>query len=314
MISLLRQWIWIFGLFFIVVAGLLFLSKVRKHQDIVSNSNDESSHDASNKLSVIKSDSVESEFSTMLQALFVRTGLNAKDARDQLVRWDIIGDTPSSAEQHALAPDKRTGLFQLSRQETQKELEQAIRAGLNIARSIDDDYSQAGIEYESATIDPIEVDLLDENSKQQLTLYSKLLHNLQEMCREDEFPTMKDPMEEIIARLQDKTTEIRKGLTHKTVLEDAEFGTSEDRRFYYFQLGVVQYLRSRNVIPELKDLYRPGTAESAVDYNIQEVYSFLKQNNDVLITVERLGISHLLKASDEEIEAIVEKALPENLS
>lgn len=310
--GLLRYGAWIVvSLLFVVVMGFLFFTKIRKGPDTASFSKSEPSCKGTEELQLHTDASLNAELARMLQTLFVRTGLNPGEAYEQLVAWNILNDP---GEQDLSAARTELAERPLAHRDLEKELEQAIQAGLAMARQSDDDYSRAGIEYEEPGVTGVEVQLLDERASQQLELYGKLMGNMQEMYRGGEFPKTHTQMEEILANLHHRIMELREGLTYRAILEDSELGTSSDRRFYYFQVGVVQYLRSRGVFSELKGLYRPGTTESALDFKVQEVYAFLRQKNEVFALAEQLGIQRLLQADEAEIKAMVEKALPEHLS
>lgn len=310
--GLLRYGTWIIvSLFFVVVTGFLFFTKIRKGPDTASFSKSDPPCKGTEELQLHTDADLNADLARMLQALFVRTGLDPDEAYEQLVAWNILNDP---GEQDLPAAGAESAERSLAHRDLGKELEQAIQAGLAVARQGDDDYSHAGIEYEEPGVTGVEVQLSDERATQQLGLYGKLMGNMQEMYRGGEFPETHAQMEEILANLHHRIMELREGLTYRTVLEDSELGTSSDRRFYYFQVGVVQYLRSRGVFPELKGLYRPGTTESALDFKVQGVYAFLRQMNEVFALAEQMGIQRLLQADESEIKAMIEKTLPEHLS
>ena len=311
--TLLRYWGWItVSLLFAVVTGFLLFAKMRKGPELASFPKDESSCKGTEGLQLHKDVGRNEELAKMLQVLFVRTGLDPEEAYDQLVAWSILNDSRESEDSSAASaePPERS----LTQRDLGKELEQAIQAGLAMARQGDDDYSHVGIEYEESGAEGVEVQLVDERASRQLELYVKLASNLQQMYGGGEFPNTRLQMEEILANLQHRIMELRDGMTYRTTLEDSEFGSSSDRRRYYFQVGVVQYLRSKGVFSELKGLYRPGTTESALDFKVQEVYAFLRTKNEVFALAEQLGIQRLLQAGEAEIKALVEKGLPEHLS
>lgn len=309
--GLLRYGAWIVvSLLFVVVMGFLFFTKIRKGPDTASFSKSEPSCKRTEELQLHTDANLNAGLARMLQTLFVRTGLDPDEAYEQLVAWNILND-PSEQD---LSAKKESTEQSLVHRDLGKELEQAIQAGLAMARQGDDDYSRAGIEYEEPGATGVEVQLSDERATQQLELYGKLMGNMQEMYRGGEFPKTHAQMEEILANLHHRIMELREGLTYRAIIEDSELGTSSDRRFYYFQVGVVQYLRSRGVFPELKGLYRPGTTESALDFKVQEVYAFLRQKNEFFALAEQMGIQRLLQADVAEIKAMIGKILPEHLS
>ena len=300
--NLLRHWSWlIFGLLLLLATVLLAVTRNRKAtcESVASEPNPTDRH-------LQLADQANTDFARLLDTLFVRTGLEAREARRQLVRLGFVdaAEEPVSAEVSSVEP-------QAAPEEFRREFEEAIRNGLRFAR-LQDDYDRVGDEWEQEESgEEFTVTLFDEKVSDELQLCAKLLINLQEMRRRNEFPEAGVHLEDLIARIDERTSQLRESLEHRATFHSSEVGTALDRRFYYFQVGIVEHLRRTHLFPELAQLYRPGTTESALDFDIQTVFRFLQNSNELFVRLEQMDRRRLLDADEVEIEELVQRMLPE---
>lgn len=195
-----------------------------------------------------------------------------------------------------------------------RDLEEAVARGLRLARQ-DDDYGRVGLEHEEfCGAETIEVELIDETVRDRLELTGKLVANLQEMLREGEFPRDRALLADLLARLSEASGILRENLTRRASLRLDELGSRADRQLHAFRTGVVEHLRQRGLLPELRRLYRAGTTRSALDYSVEEALPALWRQCPQLAALERRGITALLAASTEELTEALWPALTEGES
>jgi len=305
------------GLFIILATSLLSLSKTRKASnkagDLETNVPDTDTHD----LPTVIGDHSASGLAQVLERLFVRTGLDPVEARNQLVNLGIL---QARTQETAFVADEESleTSIDLVRRNLQSELEKAIQEGLRKARYWDDEHYLASEDKDETEPDEFEIVLMDEQIRSRLELCGKLVTNLQEMTRRNEFPQAQHHIEALIAALNNRANKLMEDLTYRTTFYVSEVGTHADRQFYYFQTGVVDYLRGKGLFPELDAAImtqnRPGTTESALNYKVQEAYAVLKQEHAIFVLLERIGIKGIQQASKEEIQAMIDRALLESHS
>ena len=300
--NLLRHWSWlIFGLLLLLATVLLTVTRSRKSacESVASEPNPTDRH-------LQLADRANTDLARLLDTLFVRTGLEAQEARRQLVRLGFVDAAaePLAAEVPSSEPQVAPGEFR-------RELEEAVRNGLRFAR-LQDDYDRVGVEWEQEEAgEEFTVTLFDEKVRDEIQLCAKLLINLQEMRRRNEFPEAGNHLEDLIARIDERTSQLRESLEQIVTFHTSEVGTALDRRFYYFQVGVVEHLRRTNLFPELTELYRPGTTEAALDFDVQIAFRFLQNSNELFARLEQMERRRLLDADEMEIEELVQRMLPE---
>ena len=313
-----RYWTWLLlGLFLILATGLLSLSKIRKGFNKVGDPETNTPDTDTLNLPTAIGNHSAARLAQVLEPLFVRTGLDPVEARNQLIHLGILQGRAQETASFVGKESRETGI-PLVRRDLQEELEKAVQAGLRKARYGDNESFLDSEDEEEGEADEFEIVLTDEYVRDRLELCSKLVTHLQEMSRRKEFPQAQRHIEALIATLHGRANELIEDLTHRTLFRVSEVGTHADRQFYYFQIGVLDSLRGKGIFPELDAVVaaqnRPGTTESALNYKVQEAYAVLKQGHAIFALLERTGIEKLQQASQQEIRAMINRSLPESHS
>lgn len=195
------------------------------------------------------------------------------------------GAAQYGVSEEALIPFKdepyKTQLFHkmLSRMdvyETEEPFMKAILFGLEIA-SHSDDYGKVGIEYEADAkvnelLKRIDMKLADSELYSQYQFYARSILTLQDMLdgakSAKEKIAIREALDNYTQKVKALESELRKefkGLTRQ------ELGTKRDREEFYFKMGLTNYLRGKNLIPALDQLYRVY----GVNYQVEEGFRAL---------------------------------------
>ncbi len=84
------------------------------------------------------------------------------------------------------------------------------------------------------------------------------------------------------------------------------WGSSEERRLYYFKMGVTNSLRRSGVLESLGHLY----GFQGVNYDVEEAYGLAARECPQLNSAAALGLGRLLSLEPAEVEGLVRGALP----
>ncbi|MBN1351765.1 hypothetical protein JXJ21_20300 [candidate division KSB1 bacterium] len=175
------------------------------------------------------------------------------------------------------APDKlnlfNAMLSQMGLLAEEKLLTNAILFGLEIA-SHSDDYGKVGIEYEDQTtlaelLKRVEMQLADSEVYAKYQFYSHAIISLQDMLESKKSETEKQTIHNALDIYTQTVKALEKELRKEfRGLDQFDLGTRLDRETFYFKMGITNYLRGKNIIPELDRLYRVY----GVNYQVEEAF------------------------------------------
>lgn len=155
----------------------------------------------------------------------------------------------------------------------EEEIYHAILFGLEIAMK-SDDYARSGIEFEQPDflqkqLEKIEFELFQSDLYKEYNFYSHSIIVLQDMLESSRSKTEKASIQNAIDFYSDKIKKIEPELNANfTGLNVNELGTFRDRQLFYFKLGITNFLRSKNIIPELDQLY----FVYGVNYQVEQAF------------------------------------------
>ncbi len=155
----------------------------------------------------------------------------------------------------------------------EEEIYHAILFGLEIAMK-SDDYARSGIEYEQPDflerqLEKIEFELFQTDLYKEYNFYTHSLIALQDMLDGTRNKTEKSSIQKAIDFYSEKIKKIEPELkANFTGLNITELGTYRDRQSYYLKLGITNFLRSKNIIPELDHLY----LAHGINYQVEQAF------------------------------------------
>jgi len=188
----------------------------------------------------------------------------------------------------------------------EEEFANALLFGLEIALQ-SDDYASAGIEFEdpelvARQLAKIEFELFDAEIYQQYNFYSHALIVLQDMLEEQANPTEKETILAAIENYHQKIKEIEPRLKSKFTGQTInELGSRKDREIYYFKMGITNYLRGKNIIPEFDRLYRIY----GVNYQVDQAFQLITQKFPIFKKALTIGLKQITSWSLFELQQFV---------
>ena len=201
----------------------------------------------------------------------------------------------------------------------------AILFGLEIA-SHSDDYGKVGIEFEDeAKVDEllkrVDMKLADSELYPQYQFYARSILTLQDMLEGAKSAKDKAAIQEALDNYTQKVKAIEEDLRKEFKgLNRHELGTKHDREEFYFKVGITNYLRGKNLVLALDQLYRAYGVNYQVDDGFRAVthefpvfkevltkgleaigdWSFLELQQFVRASLEEKPAKPLLKEDDQE--------------
>ena len=234
--------------------------------------------------------------------------------------------TPWGAAQHAvseevLAPfegDKVTrDLFKqmlnnMGMNEFEGEITKAVLFGLEIA-SHSDDYGKVGIEYEDEAkvnelLKRIDMQLTNSEVYSQYQFYSHSIITLQDMLDQEltieNKKTLRNALQNYTEKLKELETKLRrefKGLNRE------ELGGHRDREEYYYKMGVSNFLRGKDIVPALDQLYRVY----GVNYQVEDGFRAITRELPVFQNLLTRGLEAIGEWSLLELQQYIRSNIPD---
>lgn len=201
-------------------------------------------------------------------------------------------------------------LERMGRLPIEEEIINATLFGLAISLQ-SDDYARAGIEFEAADLvekqlAKLEFELFDTEIYNQHQFYAHailVLHDMLDQRRpESEKQVLRDSMQKYNEKLNELMPQLR--FAFKGMQTD-EIGTRNDREIFYFKMAITNYLRSKDIVPELDRLYRIY----GVNYHVEKAFELVTQTLPVFQKLVDSGMQQLAQKSVLELEQFIHQEL-----
>ncbi|MDA0747042.1 MAG: hypothetical protein O2954_11015 [bacterium] len=244
--------------------------------------------------------------------LMERLGVDRETAEEELRRMGLAVE----AEEVDGAPLEGRLTVYRSGDGLRELLEQALLVGIQVAR-YDDDYERVGdefldIETLSQRAETVEVNLFGEGRRERYTLCGKASLVLQDMLQgnagEEKKEVIRCLLQVFDGELESLQQELAQAMGSVPDPGGLLWGSSQDRRLYYFKMGVTNSLRRSGRLESLGHMYRLR----GVDYDVQEAYELAAQECPQLFLAGEIGIDRLLQMGPLEVRGLVGRALPES--
>ena len=193
-------------------------------------------------------------------------------------------------------------------------LERAFLVGIQIART-DDDYARVGDEFLdlerlARRAEAVDLELFSETGLEGYSLCGKAAIVLQDMmagepegARREVLIALLQVFDDRIRRFQE---EMSAAMAKISEPETLLWGEAQDRRLYYFKLGVTNSLRRSSALKSLAHLYRL----KGVNYDVEEAYRLASQECPALAIADGTQIEKLLQMGPGEIHGLIYRRLP----
>jgi hypothetical protein len=204
-------------------------------------------------------------------------------------------------------------LERMGRQPVEEEIMNATLFGLEIGLQ-SDDYAHAGIEFEAADfvekqLAKIEFELFDTDIYSQHQFYAHAILVMHDMLGQQRSDSEKQVLQESLQKYGEKLAELAQQLKFQFKgMQIAEIGTRRDRESFYFKMAITNYLRSKNIVPELDQLYRIY----GVNYQVEKAFQIVTQALPVFQKLLDAGIQQLAQQSVLELERFIHHELKSN--
>lgn len=201
-------------------------------------------------------------------------------------------------------------LERMGRRPIEEEIINATLFGLEIGLQ-SDDYARAGIEFENPEfaakqLEKIEFELFDTEIYNQHQFYAHAILVMQDMLGQQRPQNEKEVLQENLKKYREKLAELESRLKFQFKgMQFEEIGTRHDRELFYFKMGITNYLRGKDIVPELDQLYRVY----GVNYQVENAFQMVIQSLPVFKKLIGAGIQQLAQKSLLEIENLIHQAL-----
>ena len=198
-------------------------------------------------------------------------------------------------------PATGTGLtvVSLKGERARAALERALLVGVQLAR-IDDDYahvSDDAVAFDALRkrADDVETSLFDDRTRARLDFFSRAVLVLQDRVQSERDAELRSVTAQVLARFDDELTSLQEETSRAMAAlpEDPDglvWGDSEDRRRYYFKMGVTNSLRRSGHMSSLGHLYR----FRGVNYDVEEAFQLAGEEEPLLLRAANLEFSALV--------------------
>ena len=253
-----------------------------------------------------------SHLAGVIRELMERLGVPPRLAQEELERLGVAVARDSDEGE----PEPARAALQVrdTAQSLQVALERALLVGIQVAR-LDDDYARVGddhldLEGLSRRTEEVENELFGDGRREMHALLGKASIALQDMLQAESEGTRAEEIRALLgvfdgrlAELQDQMAEDMARIPEPGGLL---WGSSRDRRAYYFKMGVTNSLRRSGCVQTLGHLYRLR----GVNYDVEEAYDMAAQECRVLEAARAMGIEALVAMGPAEVKGMLDRALP----
>lgn len=213
--------------------------------------------------------------------------------------------------------DRSGGLSVLSMKDehARAALERALLVGVQLAR-MDDDY--AGVSDDAQTFDALrqradeaEAVLFDDHRRSLLDFYSRAVLVLQDSIQAETDDTKRDAIRVVLTRFDEELVSLQEEMDRAMadLPDDPDtlaWGDSEDRRRYYFKMGVTNSLRRSGHLSSLGSLYR----FRGVNYDVEEAYQLAGEEEPLLLRAANLDFRTLVSLGAPDVRRMTTGRTP----
>ena len=211
--------------------------------------------------------------------------------------------------------DGQLTVFSMKRENTRAALERAILVGVQLAR-MNDDY--AGVSDDAQAFaslrqraEDVETTLFDDRRRALLDFYSRTVLVLQDRIQTESDETRRDAMRVVLERFDAELVSLQAEMSRAMadLPADSEaviWGDSEDRRRYYFKMGVTNSLRRSGHLRSLASLYR----FRGVNYDVEEAYQLAGEEEPLLLKAANLEFSTLVSLGPPDVRRLTSERVP----
>ena len=228
--------------------------------------------------------------------------------------YDVRVDTPEDP------PPRGLTVFSMKDEHARAALERALLVGVQLAR-MDDDY--AGVSDDTLAFaslrqraEEVETELFDDRRRALLDFYSRAVLVLQDRIQSEPDADRRSTAAIVLGRFDAELISLQEEMSRAMaeLPEDPEaifWGDSEDRRRYYFKMGVTNSLRRSGHLSSLGSLYR----FRGVNYDVDEAYQLAGEEEPLLLRAASLDFSTLISLGPPDVRRLTnERALSRPVS
>lgn len=243
----------------------------------------------------------------VLYDLLVGVGMGSDEAAAAV---KAFGYAPPEPRQDVEAAAGLT-VFSLKEEAARAAVERALLVGVQLAR-MDDDY--AGVSDETVAFealrqraDEAEALLFDDRRRARLSFYARAVMVLQDRMQAEADPEHRAAIAEVLAKFDCILTGLQEEMAAAmadlpTDDETLAWGDSEDRRRYYFKMGVTNSLRRSGVLSSLGHLYR----FRGVNYDVEEAFQLAGEEAPILLQAARLDFDTLVSLRPSDVRRLTD--------
>lgn len=240
--------------------------------------------------------------SRVLSDLLIGVGMDPADAEATL---SGLGYNVVRQQEKPEAGKGGLTVVSLKGERARAALERALLVGVQLAR-MDDDYahvSDDAVAFDALRkrADDVERELFDDRMRARLDFFSRAVLVLQDQVQSEAEPERRNVIATVLARFDDELTSLQEEMSRAMAAlpsdhESLAWGDSEDRRRYYFKMGVTNSLRRSGHMSSLGHLYR----FRGVNYDVEEAFQLAGEEEPLLLRAANLEFSALvsLRPSD----------------
>lgn len=244
---------------------------------------------------------------SILYEVMMGVGMEAADAEDAVrsLGYPVTRDTQGEAQPAS------HGLSVFSAKETlaREAVERALLVGIQLAR-MDDDYagvSDEAIAFETLRqrADDVETALFDDDRRSLMDFYSRAVLVLQDRMQGEHDASRRQTIAGILSRFDEALELLQAEMADAMadLPEDPDrlaWGDSEDRRRYYFKMGVTNSLRRSGQTDSLGLIYR----FRGVNYDVEEAFQLAGEEEPLLLRAAGMDLSTLVALNPSDIQRL----------
>ena len=234
--------------------------------------------------------------SRVLLDLLIGVGMDPADAEATLRG---LGHNVVRQQEEPAAGKGSLTVVSLTGERARAALERALLVGVQLAR-IDDDYahvSDDAVAFDALRkrADDVETSLFDDRTRARLDFFSRAVLVLQDRVQSERDAELRRVTAQVLARFDDELTSLQEETSRAMAALPSDpdslvWGDSEDRRRYYFKMGVTNSLRRSGHMSSLGHLYR----FRGVNYDVEEAFQLAGEEEPLLLRAANLEFSALV--------------------